>query len=64
MGGILAMHLVNRFQDKVSSVVLNDVGLYLHWSSLMSLFKNIKESDHQISKLRVDPRAINAVHSQ
>ena len=33
MGGILAMHLVNRFQDKVSSVVLNDVGLYLHWSS-------------------------------
>jgi pimeloyl-ACP methyl ester carboxylesterase len=63
MGGILAMHLLNRFQDKVGSVVLNDIGLFLHWSSLMTLYQNIKESDHQISKLRVDPRAINAVHS-
>jgi pimeloyl-ACP methyl ester carboxylesterase len=64
MGGILAMHLVNRFQDKVGSVVLNDIGLYLHWSSLMSLYKSIKESDQQINKLRVDPRALNAVRSQ
>jgi len=63
MGGILAMHLLNRFQDKVGSVVLNDIGLFLHWSSLMSLYKNIKESDHQISKLRVNPRALDAVRS-
>ena len=63
MGGILAMHLLNRFQDKVGSVVLNDIGLYLHWSSLISLYKNIKESDQQISKLKVDPRALNAVRS-
>ena len=43
MGGILAMHLVNRFQDKVSSVVLNDVGLYLHWSSLMKWTPDLRQ---------------------
>jgi len=63
MGGILAMHLVNRFRDKVGCVVLNDIGLSLYWSSLMALYKSIKESDRQIDKLRVDPRALNAVHS-
>ena len=64
MGGILAMHLVNRFRDKVGCVVLNDIGLSLYWSSLMALYKSIKESDRQIDKLRVDPRALNAVQSQ
>ena len=63
MGGILAMHLLIRFQDQVGSVILNDIGLFLQWSSLMSLYKNIKESDHQISKLRVNPRALDAVRS-
>lgn len=64
MGGILAMHLVNRVQLKVDSVVLNDIGLYLHWSSLMTLNQNIKESDNQLSNLRVDTRAIDAVQSR
>ena len=64
MGGILAMHLVNRVQHRVDSVILNDIGLYLHWSSLMTLYQNIKESDDQLSKLKVDARAIDAVQSR
>ena len=64
MGGILAMHLVNRVQHRVDSVILNDIGLYLHWSSLMTLYQNIKESNNQLSKLKVDARAIDAVQSR
>ena len=64
MGGILAMHLVNRVQHRVDSVILNDIGLYLHWSSLMTLYQNINQSDNQINKLKVDARAMNAVQSQ
>jgi alpha-beta hydrolase superfamily lysophospholipase len=41
MGGILAMHLVNRLNHKVDSVVLNDIGFYLHWSALMSLWPQL-----------------------
>ena len=63
MGGILTMHLVNRVQHKVDSVILNDIGLYLHWSSLMTLYQNIKKSDNQIDKLTVDVRALEAVQS-
>jgi pimeloyl-ACP methyl ester carboxylesterase len=61
MGGILAMHLVNRLNHKVDSVVLNDVGFYLHWSALMSLYQNIKKSDGQMIELNVDARAIEDV---
>ena len=64
MGGILAMHLVNRVQLRVDSVILNDIGLYLHWSSLMTLYQNINQSDNQLNKLKVDARAMNAVQSQ
>jgi len=64
MGGILAMHLANRFQHKVDSIVLNDIGLYLQWSSLMNLYQNLKESDSQLKKLRVDTRALDAVRSR
>ena len=64
MGGILAMHLVNRLNHKVDSVVLNDIGLYLHWSALMSLYQNIKKSDVQMIELKVDARAIEDVQSR
>jgi len=63
MGGILALHLISRFQHKVDSLVLNDIGLYLHWSALMSLYQRIKESDETINTLKVDIRAIKAVQS-
>ena len=63
MGGILAMHLVNRLSHKVDSVMLNDIGFYLHWSALMTLYQNIKKSDNQIDKLTVDVRALEAVQS-
>jgi pimeloyl-ACP methyl ester carboxylesterase len=61
MGGILAMYLVNRLKHKVDSVVLNDIGFYLHWSALMSLYQNIKISDNQMIELNVDARAIEDV---
>ena len=61
MGGILAMHLVNRLNHKVDSVVLNDIGFYLQWSALMSLYQNIKKSDGQMIELNVDARAIEDV---
>ena len=61
MGGILAMYLVNRLKHKVDSVVLNDIGLYLHWSALMSLYQNIKISDNQMIELNVDARAFEDV---
>jgi len=64
MGGILAMHLVKRFQNKFDTVVLNDIGLCLHWTSLISLYQHIKESDMAFTKLKVDARAIQAVRSQ
>jgi len=64
MGGILAMHLVNRLSHKVDSVVLNDIGFYLHWSALMSLYQNIKKSDVQMIELKVDARAIEDVQSR
>ena len=64
MGGILAMHLVNRLNHKVDSVVLNDIGFYLHWSALMSLYQNIKKSDVQMIELKVDARAIEDVQSR
>ncbi len=63
MGGILAMHLVNRLSHKVDSVMLNDIGFYLHWSALMTLYQNINQSDNQIDKLTVDVRALEAVQS-
>ena len=63
MGGILAMHLVNRLDHKVDSVMLNDIGFYLHWSALMSLYQNIKKSDSPIDDLRLDIRAVEAVQS-
>ena len=63
MGGILAMHLVNRLNHKVDSVMLNDIGFYLHWSALMSLYQNIKKSDSPIDDLRLDVRAVEAVQS-
>ncbi len=61
MGGILAMHLVNRLNHKVDSVVLNDIGFYLQWSALMSLYQNIKISDNQMIELNVDARAFEDV---
>lgn len=61
MGGILAMHLISRQKQKIDSLILNDIGLFLHWSSLFSLYRRIKESNLQIGHLRVDQRVVDAV---
>ena len=61
MGGILAMHLIGRKKHKIDSLILNDIGLFLHWSSIFSLYRHIKESNLQIGHLRVDQRVVDAV---
>lgn len=63
MGGILAMHLVNRLGNKVHSLVLNDIGLNLHWSSLMALYQQIKNSNSKIDEWPIDPRVVAEVHA-
>lgn len=61
MGGILAMHLISRQKQKIDSLILNDIGLFLHWSSLFSFYRHIKEYNLQIGQLRVDHRVVDAV---
>jgi pimeloyl-ACP methyl ester carboxylesterase len=63
MGGILAMYLVQRQNLKVQSLVLNDIGASLHWSSLMALYQQIKNADSTIARLQIDPRVVSAVHN-
>lgn len=63
MGGILAMYLAHRQNVKIHSLILNDIGASLHWSSLMALYQQIKHSDHKLDSLPIDPRAVNAVHT-
>lgn len=64
MGGILAMHLISRHKQKINSLILNDIGLLLHWSSLFSLYRQINESNLHIGQLRVSERVIDAVSNR
>lgn len=64
MGGILAMHIVKHHHEKVASLFLNDIGLFLQWSALVSLYHYIQDSDTDIRKLNVDNRAIEDVHKR
>ena len=64
MGGILALYLANRLEHKVDSLILNDIGLNLHWSALVSLYQRIDESKVQLKHLKLDPRAVEAVRGR
>ena len=63
MGGIVALHLAKRLKNHVACIVLNDIGLYLQWSSLISLYNSIKEDNKKLTLLDVDPRAIQDVQN-
>lgn len=64
MGGILALYLANRLEHKVDSLIINDIGLNLHWSALVSLYQRIDESKVQLKQLKLDPRAVEAVRGR
>ena len=64
MGGILAMHVAKRNRIHLDSIVLNDIGLHLQWNALLSLYHHINQSKDEINQLKVDPRAVEAVHKR
>ena len=63
MGGILAMHLLQRLDRKVDTLILNDIGMSLNWSALVGLYLQMNESPSKINERQVDPRAIEAVNT-
>ena len=69
MGGILAMHLANKFPKKIAGIVLNDIGLTLYWWSLYGLYKGLDNFEaaqpqaHRKVIESIHPEAIEAVQS-
>jgi len=61
MGGILAMHLAKSLHGRVDALVLNDIGMSLHWSSLIDLYRQLNAASSGLAETQVDPRAIEAV---
>jgi len=43
MGGILAFYLVSSRAFPVQTLLLNDIGLSLHWLSLLSMYQDMKQ---------------------
>jgi len=64
MGGILAMHVAKRNRIHLDSIILNDIGLSLQWNALLSLYQQINQSKEEINQLKVDQRAVEAVHKR
>ena len=64
MGGILAMHVAKRNRVHLDSIILNDIGLHLQWNALLSLYQHINQSKEEINQLKVDQRAVEAVHKR
>jgi len=66
MGGVLAMYLAGKLGSQVSGLILNDVGLSLHWSSLIQFYKDFSPTAPERAsgtRLQVDPRVIRDVQS-
>jgi pimeloyl-ACP methyl ester carboxylesterase len=63
MGGILAMHLLQRLDGKVDTLILNDIGMSLNWSALVGLYLQMNQSQKKIHELQVDTRVIKAVNT-
>jgi pimeloyl-ACP methyl ester carboxylesterase len=64
MGGILAMHVAKRNRIHLDNIILNDIGLYLQWNALLSLYQHINQSKEEINQLKVDQRAVEAVYKR
>lgn len=67
MGGILAMQLAKKLGKKIHGLILNDVSLSLHWSSLYGLYTQFdmvkKNKGFSAEALGVEPRAVKDVQS-
>ena len=69
MGGILGMYLATNPKNNVTGLLLNDVGLGLHWMSIYGLYESMKteglkpEAYNLASRLRVTQGALRDVQS-
>lgn len=69
MGGILGMYLAASPKNNVTGLLLNDVGLGLHWMSIYGLYESMKteglkpEAYNLASRLRVTQGALRDVQS-
>ena len=61
MGGILSMHLAKNLNGQVDCLVLNDIGMSLHWSALIDLYRQLNATSSVFDDIQIDPRAIEAV---
>lgn len=67
MGGVLAMYLAQRYKNRISEIILNDIALTVNWTSLYSLYKSMHnevgyaEIRDLARELSVDQRAIAEV---
>jgi len=67
MGGILAFYLVSSRAFPVQTLLLNDIGLSLHWLSLLSMYQDMKQGAGTLepsvlaARLKVTPGALASV---
>jgi pimeloyl-ACP methyl ester carboxylesterase len=63
MGGVLAVYLIEKFNHKIFSVLLNDIGLKIEWAALSKLNKSIDSSAIEIATAKIHSRVITEVKS-
>ena len=63
MGGVLALYLIEKFKNKIFSVVLNDIGLKIEWSALSKLNQSIGSLSVENATDRIHSRVIAEVKS-
>lgn len=61
MGGVLAIYLIEKFNQKIFSVLLNDIGLKIEWAALSKLNKSIDSSAIEIANDKIHSRVIAEV---
>jgi pimeloyl-ACP methyl ester carboxylesterase len=63
MGGVLAIYLVEKINQKIFSVLLNDIGLKIEWAALSKLNRSIDSSAIEIASAAIHSRVIAEVKS-
>ena len=63
MGGVLAIYLIEKFNQEIFSVLLNDIGLKIEWAALSKLHKSIDSSAIEIATVKIHSRVITEVKS-